>query len=116
MSKYDLSKHDLTKIRDGRTLPAWRNSLDAPLFHEPTFLLREELREVAPYQAILFAVAAGESTVRAIAAATGLPDRNLHYYLNQLVDLRYVHRKPAAKKGAPSWYSLEDLYAMDAAG
>ena len=27
----------------------------APLFHEPTFLLREELREVAPYHAVLFA-------------------------------------------------------------
>ena len=43
----------------------------APLFHEPTFLLREELREVAPYQSILFAVAAGRGTVGEIAATTG---------------------------------------------
>ncbi len=64
----------------------------APLFHEPTFLLREELREIAPYHAILFAIAGGRRTVRAIAKATGLPDRNLHYYLRQLVDLGYVQR------------------------
>ena len=72
-----------------------QNLLDefAPLFHEPTFLLREELREIAPYHAILFAIAGGKSTVRAIAEATGLPDRNLHYYLRQLVDLGYVRRR-----------------------
>ena len=71
------------------------NLLDefAPLFHEPTFLLREELREVAPYHAILFAVAASKSTVRSMAAATGLADRNLHYYLQQLVDLGYLRRR-----------------------
>jgi len=72
-----------------------QNLLDeySPLFHEPTFLLREELREVAPYHAILFAIAAGGSTVRAIADATGLPERNLHYYLRQLFDLGYVQRR-----------------------
>ncbi len=72
-----------------------RNLLDeyAPLFHEPTFLLREELREVAPYHAILFAIASGSSTARMIAEATGLPERNLHYYLRQLFDLDYVQRR-----------------------
>ena len=65
----------------------------APLFHEPTFLLREELRERAPYHAILFATASGPGNVHAIASATGLSDRNLHYYLQQLVDLGYVHRR-----------------------
>jgi len=72
-----------------------QNLLDqyAPLFHEPTFLLREELREIAPYRAILFAIASGRSTVKAIAEATSLPDRNLHYYLQQLADLGYVRRR-----------------------
>ena len=65
----------------------------APLFHEPTFLLREELRELAPYHAILFAVASGPGSVQAVAAATGLSDRNLHYYLQQLVNLGYVRRR-----------------------
>ena len=72
-----------------------RHLLDefAPLFHEPTFLLREELREIAPYHAILFAVASGHGNVPAIAAATELPARNLHYYLQQLVNLGYLRRR-----------------------
>ncbi len=72
-----------------------RHVLDefAPLFHEPTFLLREELREVAPYHAILFAVASGHGTARDIAAATALPERNLHYYFQQLVELGYLRRR-----------------------
>ena len=65
----------------------------APLFHEPTFLLREELREIAPYHAILFAVASGHGAARDIAAATSLPDRNLPYYLQQLVNLGYLRRR-----------------------
>lgn len=65
----------------------------APLHHEPTFLLREELREVAPYHAILFALARGAGTMGEIAAAAGLPDRSLHYYLQQLSDLGYVRRR-----------------------
>ena len=74
----------------------------APLFHEPTFLLREELREVAPYHAILFAIASGESTVRAIAGAIGLPERNLHYYLQQLVDLGYLRRRYPLDRHRPN--------------
>ena len=74
----------------------------APLFHEPTFLLREELREVAPYHAILFAVASGETRVRAIAAVTGLPERNLHYYLQQLVELGYLRRRYPLDRRRPS--------------
>ena len=72
-----------------------RHLLDefAPLFHEPTFLLREELREIAPYHAILFAGASGHGNVPAIAAATELPARNLHYYLQQLVNLGYLRRR-----------------------
>ena len=65
----------------------------APLFHEPTFLLREELREIAPYQAILHAVATGHGAASAIAATAGLPERSLHYYLQQLVKLGYLRRR-----------------------
>ena len=60
---------------------------------EPTLLLREELREIAPYHAILFAVASGHGNVPAIASATELPARNLHYYLQQLVNLGCLRRR-----------------------
>ena len=74
----------------------------APLFHEPTFLLREELREIAPYQAILHAVASGHGATPTIAAATGLPERNLHYYLQQLTGLGYLQRRYPLERRRPN--------------
>ena len=90
-----------------------RHLLDefAPLFHEPTFLLREELREVAPYHAILFAVASGHGTAREIAAATALPERNLHYYFQQLVDLGYLRRRYPLDRRRPNPKQVR--FAMD---
>lgn len=84
-------------LDDGRSIDAniRANLLDefAPLFHEPTFLLREEVREVAPYHAVFFAIASGAHTARDVAVATGLPERNLHYYFEQLAGLGYVRRR-----------------------
>ncbi len=81
-----------------------RHLLDefAPLFHEPTFLLREELREIAPYHAVLFAAASGPGAVRDIAATAGMPDRNLNYYLQQLVDLGYLRRRYPLDRRRPN--------------
>ncbi len=64
----------------------------APLFREPEFLLREELRDVESYYAVLWAIAGGNSTSTVIAKATGLPERSLHYWIEQLVQLGYVSR------------------------
>lgn len=71
------------------------NLLDehAPLFMEPEFLLREELREVDNYYAILLALASGSLPSREISRATSLGDRSLPYYLGQLVELGYVRRR-----------------------
>ena len=74
----------------------------APLFHEPVFLLREELREIAPYQAVLHAVATAHGTAPAIAAATGLAERNLHYYLQQLIGLGYLQRRYPLERRRPN--------------
>lgn len=63
-----------------------------PLAREPDFLLREELREVDSYYALLWAIAGGETTSKGMASASGLPERSLHYYLQQLVHLGYVAR------------------------
>ena len=65
----------------------------APLYREPDFLLREELREVANYHAILVALSSGSRASAAIARQTGLPERSLHYYLQQLTELGYVSRR-----------------------
>ena len=65
----------------------------APLFREPEFLLREELREVENYHAVLHAIASGWTTTREIAETTQLPARSLPYYLEQLVALGYVAKR-----------------------
>ena len=74
----------------------------SPLFHEPVFLLREELRELGPYQAILHAIAAGHGAAPAIAAAAELPERNVHYYLQQLVGLGYLRRRYPLDRRRPN--------------
>jgi hypothetical protein len=64
-----------------------------PLFREPDFLLREELREIDSYYAVLLAIAEGQTTAKGIAARSALPERSLPYYLQQLVELGYVARR-----------------------
>ena len=64
-----------------------------PLFREPDFLLREALRGVSNYFAMLTAVAAGYGTNQAIAAQTGISERSLHYYIQQLNNLGYIGRR-----------------------
>lgn len=84
----------------------------APLFREPEFLLREELRDVQGYHAVLLAIAAGAGSTKQIALQAGLPERSLHYYLEQLVQLGYVARRMPLTGARPArWhvrFSLED--------
>ena len=79
-------------------------SKSGPLYREPDFLLREELREVENYYAVLMSIASGSATSTEIAKKTGIPYRSIYYYLQNLIDLRYVRRrfpltsrKPAAR-------------------
>lgn len=73
----------------------------APLYREPDFLLREELREIESYYAILLAMASGAPTSREIARRTGIGERGLHYYLKQLLELGYVARRYPLTGGKP---------------
>ncbi|MEQ9320386.1 MAG: ATP-binding protein [Polyangiaceae bacterium] len=62
-----------------------------PLFREADFLLREELREVESYWAILVRLAKGAATPGDLASDTPV-GQSVHYYLKQLVELGYVER------------------------
>lgn len=81
-----------------------------PLYGEPDFLLREELREVQNYHAILMFLAQGSATPTEIAKQIGVPDRSVHYYLDQLVGLSYVqkHAPITAPGGRRVKYRLDD--------
>jgi len=65
----------------------------ASLYREPDFLLREELREVESYYAVLLAVAGGATAAGDIARVSGIATGSLPYYLKQLVELGYVARR-----------------------
>ncbi len=65
----------------------------APLYHEPTFLLREELRETPTYYTVLTALAEQPCAQAALARRTGLPAQSLTYYLGQLTELGYVQKQ-----------------------
>lgn len=84
----------------------------APLYREPDFLLREELREVENYYAILLALAGGFSAHGDIARQSGIPERSLNYYLQHLVELGYLSRRYPLTGGKPVArhvrYALED--------
>ncbi|MFL6293934.1 MAG: AAA family ATPase, partial [Thermoanaerobaculia bacterium] len=65
----------------------------AVLHREGDFLLREELREVEIYYAVLLAVASGHTTHQEIGRQMGTDSRSLHYYLQQLLELGYLRRR-----------------------
>lgn len=73
----------------------------APLYREPEFLLREELRDLHVYYGVLMALAQGAGTAREIAGKTGVPERSLPYYLQQLTELHYVRRRYPLDGGPP---------------
>ncbi len=65
----------------------------AALYREPDFLLREELREVESYYALLLAVAGGHTAAADIARVSGIAPGSLPYYLKQLIELGCVARR-----------------------
>lgn len=64
----------------------------APLYREPDFLLREELREVENYYMILMALAGSTLPRREVARGSGVGDHAVSYYLDQLAGLGYVDK------------------------
>ncbi len=81
------------------------------LAREPEFLLREELRDLIPYHAVLLALAQGKTAPTQLAATTGIDVRGLNYHLGNLVDLGYVQRRYPLAQGKPSVRSVR--YALD---
>ncbi len=65
----------------------------AALYREADFLLREELKELNKYHAILTALATGSKSSGELASQTGIPERSLYYYLEHLIGLRYVSKR-----------------------
>ncbi len=65
----------------------------APLFREPDFLLRNELRELDNYYAVLLALASGSATLADLSRVTGIARGSISYYVQSLEELGYVARR-----------------------
>lgn len=84
----------------------------SPLFKEPDFLIREELRDVTNYYAILYAIASGKKYHKEISNQTDIESRGLQYYLKQLMEIGYIKKRYPLSTQPPSTkdvlYDLED--------
>lgn len=81
------------------------------LSREPEFLLREELRDLVPYHAVLMALAQGKTAPVQLSGTTGIDVRGLNYHLSTLTDLGYVQRRYPLTESKPSVRSVR--YALD---
>lgn len=87
------------------------------LFNEVEFLLRQELREVMSYFAVIQAVALGSTTLNEIEQKSSIDRTKLTYYLNNLIELGILEKeypvtmpikqKAKSRKGL---YYLKDSY------
>lgn len=97
----------LRRFDDGRSVEVnIREQILSPtaaMHREPEFLLREELREVERYFAVLMAVAMGARTMKDVSRETDIDERGLYYYVQQLVELGYLERQhPLSTRRAKS--------------
>ncbi len=83
----------------------------AVLAREPEFLLREELRDLAPYHAVLMALAQGKTSPAQLSSTTGIDVRGLDYHLKTLAELGYVQRRYPITSSKPTARSVR--YALD---
>lgn len=63
------------------------------LFNEAEFLLKQELREVNQYNAIIETIALGNTRLNDIYQKTGIEKTKLPYYINSLIDLGIVEKE-----------------------
>ncbi len=86
----------LQAFRDDRSVEEniRRTILDefAPLFREADYLLREELREVQSYYAVLSELAHGERPVVELGDKTPIAKNSLAYYLSKLDELGFLDK------------------------
>jgi len=63
------------------------------LFHETEFLLRQELRKLGMYNAVIEAVASRDTRMNDISGKTGIGRHKLSYCLDGLMELGIVRRE-----------------------
>lgn len=75
---------------------------DAFLYHEPLYILNEELSETTTYFSMMETIAKGEHKIGKIAARLGIPSSHLTSFLNRLVELELIEREVPVTEENPS--------------
>ncbi|MFP4698491.1 MAG: ATP-binding protein [Eubacteriales bacterium] len=84
------------------------------LFNEVEFLLKQELREVHQYNAIVESVALGDTRINDIYQKTGIEKTKLPYYINNLMDLGIIKKEfPATIKTKEQAKKRSGIYKID---
>ena len=101
-----LKRNLFEVVREGFLSP------HAPLYNEVEFLLREELREIHNYFAILSAIASGRRKHGEIADVSGVPVQSLSKYLEVLEKLGWIEglRPAGERKRRALWYIKDNLF------
>lgn len=89
-------------------------SSSSVLFNEAEFLLRQELREVNNYNAIIESVALGDSKINDIFQKTGIEKTKLPFYIGNLMDLGIIRKEyPVTIKTKEMGKSRSGIYKID---
>lgn len=75
---------------------------DAFLYHEPLYILNEELSETTTYFSILEIISRGEHKIGNIATRLQMPTSNLTSFLNRLIDLEIIEREVPVTEENPA--------------
>jgi hypothetical protein len=84
------------------------------LFNEVDFLLKQELREVAQYNAIIESIALGDTRMNDIFQKTGIEKTKIPYYIGNLINLGVITREfPATMSIKEQAKSRSGIYKID---
>ncbi|RFA98240.1 ATP-binding protein [Pyrobaculum aerophilum] len=105
---YYLSLFDANKSLEENLLRLFKKG--GPLYEEPVFLLREELREPRVYVSILEAIASGRHALGEIADWAGLDRSKASKYLWVLQHLEIVRREVPVGRKRGLYYIWDNLF------
>lgn len=88
---------------------------DSFLYHEPAYILNEELNETTTYFSIMEIISKGEHKIGNIANRLQVPTNHLTSFLNRLIELELVEREVPVTEKNPSkskkgLYFIKDHY------
>lgn len=89
-------------------------SANGLLFAEPSFLLREELKDSFVYDSILRAIAEGHTRMSEISSALGIESGMCSTYMKSLIELGFIRKETPVgnHNGRRTLYRIDDFFLL----